>query len=91
MLPFNFITSIRFKTKWEQRSMWRTYIWDIGGISKEEADQLQDEILKAYNEDSKDLACLYDTNWYTEGAWKQAILDEQVYFMLFLLHHHSGL
>ena len=88
MRPYEFINSLRERTSWEQRSMWRTYVWDIGGMSEEERDSLQERILKEFNQDSEDLACMH-TYWYPTGALKQSKLDKEVHNMLFLLHHHT--
>lgn len=88
MLPYEFINSLRERTLWEQRSMWRTYMWDIGGLSDEERNKLQARILKEFNQDSQELAHTH-THWYPKGALKQAKLDKEVYNMLYLLHHHT--
>lgn len=68
--------------------MWRTYMWDIGGLSDEEVHNLQESILKDFNQDSQDLFSMH-TCWYPKGALKQAKLDKEVYNMLYLLHHHT--
>lgn len=86
---FNYLHSIKYRTRWEQRSMWRTLLWDSGGISEEEKEEIQDLILSSHARDSADLADLYNYTWFTRGAWKQAVLDKQVFYMLYLLHHHS--
>lgn len=69
--------------------MWRTFIWDTGGISEEEKEEIQKLILLSHARDSTDFADLYSHTWFSKGAWKQDALDEQVYTMLYLLHHHS--
>ena len=88
MRPFEFLKSIRYKLPWEQRSLWRTYVWDIGGLSEEEKASLQDEILNMLNRESDHLAQSY-VHWYPKGALKQAQLDREAYCMLFLLHYHT--
>ena len=70
--------------------MWRTFVWDTGGISKEEIEEIQKLILLSHARDSTDLAQLYNFTWFSKGAWKQAVLDKQVFTMLYLLHHHSN-
>ena len=88
---FDYLNSLKYRTEWEQRSMWRTFLWDSGGISEEEKEEIQNLILLSHARDSTDLAHLYNYTWFTEGAWKQAVLDKQVFYMLYLLHHHSSM
>ena len=64
-------------------------MWDTGGMSHEEKEEVQGLILNAHARDSMDLSSLYRYTWFKSGAWKQATLDKQVYNMLYLLHHHS--
>lgn len=66
-------------------------MWDIGGISEEEKQEIQKLIIESHTRDSMDLASLYNYTWFKRGAWKQGTLDKQVYFMLYLLHHHSDM
>ncbi len=86
---FTYLNSLKYRTLWQQRSMWRTFMWDTGGISDEEKEQIQDLILHAHARDSVKLSSLYSYTWFQKGAWKQDVLDKQVYDMLHLLHHHS--
>ena len=91
MEVYKYLNSLKYRTRWDQRSMWRTYVWDIGGVSSEEKTGVQKLILESHARDSMDLALLYNYTWFKRGAWKQATLDKQVYYMLYLLHHHSDM
>ena len=90
MEVYKYLKSIKYRTRWDQRSRWRTYLWDIGGISHEEKQEIQNLIIESHKRDSMDLATLYKYTWFRRGAWKQASLDTEVYYMLYLLHHHSN-
>ena len=91
MEVYNYLNSLKFRTSWEQRCMWRTFVWDIGGITQKEKDEVERLILRSHARDSADLAHTYTYTWYKKGAWEQATLDKQVYDMLYLLYHHSNL
>ena len=64
-------------------------MWDTGGISEEEKEEVQRLILLSHAKASVELSSLYAYAWFHTGAFKQEILDKQIYNMLYLLHHHS--
>ena len=64
-------------------------MWDTGGISEEEKEEVQRLILLLHAKASMELSSVYSCEWFHSGAIKQGILDKQIYNMLYLLHHHS--
>ena len=94
MLPvIDFIYNNRFKSFWDQRIAWKTYMYDIRGLSPVEKELVMECIIKRHAEDSKDLDQMYPSvkGWFKRGAWQQAVLDEQLFNMMTLLTNHSDI
>ena len=87
----DFIYNNRFRTFWDQRIAWKTFMRDIQGLSPIEKEVVLECILQRHAKNSEELEATYPNirMWYKVGSWHQAKLDKQLFHMMILIHHHS--
>jgi len=74
---FQYLVSIRFHTPWNQRVLWRDLMLNMHGLALHEREELKRCILEHHRECASD------------NAWKQNVLDLEIFRMLELVVLHS--
>ena len=83
----DFLEDLKAKPREHRLIAWRTFCVEIHALTDMQKEILRDELMRRHKDASAELVVEFPDlrGWFSEGAWQQSVLDDDLFNQLELL------